>query len=351
MIDTAAPVSEADNTIGGKPLRRRHLGTMPGDHLLMPSGDSTAYTQVFHDFLEATQLPPTMLNPSRLCMVPIPTHTYREELREQPVSIWANPLFWLPRDWRVNEAGATDDLMGLRITWELTFSGLYEPEIGFADILFAHGIDVDTDAGASRVSAWLAGGSDPVLDAIDITDMLARPESEDEDWIHLLAYEALPGTLQTVWGLNANSTLDMLSAAVSEYRSDGDDAALNRALEALLTLGSAIFEDIIYDGVEASEALTALADHLCAHPDQNIGSAIVFRNFLRFVSANNADAVEEFIEEIGSEPEEVDVDAEQEAAAEDSDTSALPDLPDTLDADNEQADHPEALPSFDDEER
>lgn len=307
MTDTATtPAGAPETTIAGKPLRRRHLGTMPGDALMMPTGDSTAYTQVFHDFLRATELPPEMLNPSRLCMVPLPTHTYREELRENPVINWTNPLFWLPRQWRVNDQGATDDLMGLRATWEMTLSGLYEPETGFVDVLYAHDIDIDTEEGAARVQAWLDGAGDPVLDAIDITQLLSRPEEDDEDWVQLLAFEALPGVLRAVWGLNAHSFLELLAGAVEEYQNDDDAEAFNRALIALLALGSAIFEDIVYDEIEASDALTALADHVEDAPDQGVGVAIVFRDFLRFVAEENEQAIVEYMEEIGSDPEEAD---------------------------------------------
>lgn len=346
MTDTATPAGAPNTTIADRPLRRRHLGTIPGDALLMPTGDSTAYTQVFHDFLRATELPPEMLNPSRLCMVPLPTHTYREELRENPVINWTNPLFWLPRQWRVNEAGATDDLMGLRATWELTLGGLYEPETGFVDVLYAHGIDVDTEAGAARVQSWLDGAADPVLDAIDITQMLSRPEGDDEDWVQLLAFEALPGVLRAVWGLNAHSFLELLSGAVDDYQNDDDAEAFNRALTALLALGSAIFEDIVYDEVEASDALTALADHVEDAPDQGIGVAIVFRDFLRFVAEENEQAIVEYMEEIGSDPDEPDPDEPgSEDQAFDGDagetTGDLPQPPDTVSETDD-------LPGFDD---
>ena len=338
MTDTVAPQTERATMIAGKPLRRRHLGTIPGDALLMPTGDSTAYTRLFHDFLQASELPPGLLNPSRLCMVPIPAHADREELRDHPVTNWANPLFWLPRQWRVNERGATDDLMGLRATWELTLGGLYDPTEGFVDVLYAHDIDVETPDGARRVQQWLDGSADDVLDTIDVTQLLSRPESEDEDWVQLLAFEALPGVLQTVWGLNAHSFLEMLTGAVEDYQTDQDAAAFTRALTALLSLGSAIFEDIVYDEMEASDALSALADHIESHPDQGIGTAIVFRDFLRFVAEVNEQAITEYMEEIQSEPEEVDVDAAQRAAAtgddvdddsQDDSQGDLPDLPDT----------------------
>lgn len=59
---------------------------------------------------------------------------------------------------------------------------LYDQASGFwLDIPASHGIDLDTVEGATRMRDWLNGGPDPILDAIDVSLMLACPD-RDPDW-------------------------------------------------------------------------------------------------------------------------------------------------------------------------
>lgn len=160
-------------------LRRRHLGTAPGDGLIL-AADALAPAMISQAFFAESGLRADDVALPTTLVVPVPLHRSRTEVPDSTPQAWANPLMWLPHRWRDDLRGWCSEVSALRIGWELIASGLFHRDAGFVDVLYAHGVDVDTEAGWTRVREWIDGTADELLDSIDVTEMLLRPR--DEAW-------------------------------------------------------------------------------------------------------------------------------------------------------------------------
>lgn len=284
---------------------RRHLGTMPGDNLMLPSDDVTVYTQIFYDFCEATGLQPHQLSAARLCTVPIPRFADRKEISHMPATAWANPLFWLPYEWRVNEDGECNDTMSLRVTWELSMANMYDPLEGFTDVIKLMGLDVDDPEVQQRLYQWSAGSPDPIFDSFDITGYLSRPDDQDEDWIAESAAAEADDMLRAGWYINATGLMKMLDEAVSEYEHSGDHAKLHQTIEAQLKLSTALFDGIIYEDQDAEDVMRVLQPMLDQEGIPPVGVAMVLREFYVYVEEANQPSVEYLVGEITDDPQDL----------------------------------------------
>lgn len=160
-------------------LRRRHLGTAPGDGLIL-AADALAPAMISQAFLAESGLSAEDVALPTTLVVPVPLHHSRADVPDSTPQAWANPLMWLPHRWRDDLGGWCSEVSALRIGWELIASGLFHRDTGFVDVLYAYGVDIDTEQGDARVRQWIAGGADELLDSVDVTEMLVSPT--DESW-------------------------------------------------------------------------------------------------------------------------------------------------------------------------
>lgn len=179
----------------------------PGEHLVLFRGaDPVSFFERERWFQEVTGLSSDRIVSSPLCAVPLPV-AQRNDLGfldrwpsdMNPELLWL-PVFWLPEmvltRYVIENPGVeedrveTDDEWALRVASELGAAGLYDPETGsWIDVMAAHGIDIEAPDTVLRLSAWLAGESDPVLDNIDLAPLFAlRDEAGNAIDLH---YEAL----------------------------------------------------------------------------------------------------------------------------------------------------------------
>lgn len=113
-----------------------------------------------------------------------------------PSALWL-PIFWLPPHlftrFRITDQPSTsnghgqppaivqiedDTLWAIRVCLELTTSGIYDPEDGtWLDVLSLVGLDSEDDLDQARVSDWLDGADDDLLDDLDLTEFFTEDRS------------------------------------------------------------------------------------------------------------------------------------------------------------------------------
>jgi hypothetical protein len=173
-------------------VRRRRWVNDPESLLLSasPVADLEATVQAARFF----GADPGGLLMSRMCTVPLLLpETPRPVKRRFPDGVQAealwHPLLWLPDsvsgrrtvpgDGRDGPRPEFDDAYAIRIAVTLMGAALYDPSDGtWADVLSLAGIDTDQEDHLARVRAWLGGGSDPALDAIDLSPYIT-PAAEE----------------------------------------------------------------------------------------------------------------------------------------------------------------------------
>lgn len=172
---TTAPAS---SELDADRLRFRHLGTEPGEGLIITT-DALDYARTASRFLEATGLSSQDISTPVTTVMPIPVFTERAQLHHSTPQAWTNPMFWMPASWRVDLPGWTSNEAALRIIWEIIAAGLYDQENGWVDVLYLYGIDIDEPSDAARVRRWIKGSADTTLDSIDIEELLVRHETPE----------------------------------------------------------------------------------------------------------------------------------------------------------------------------
>lgn len=205
-------------------VRRPSLVT-PGTPLLL-CRDTIETAVRFRSFVEEAGIPEHLVLTSTLCAVPLPVYTNFGTFPDgRPRRRWEgtraefmwHPLMWLPPRvaYRYNiddpATGASriedDDLYAIRLAFELTASGLYDPTTGtWLDILATVGIDIDDDLDLARVQDWLDGYPDEILDAIDLTDHM---DIEDRDWALESALALRDNLEHASWALIADDLLNL----------------------------------------------------------------------------------------------------------------------------------------------
>lgn len=228
---------------------------------------STIQTAVrFRSFVEETGLPSEAVLSSTLCATPLPIYTdFGQDEHGRPRRRWAgtraeamwHPLMWLPPRvagrYTITDPSTgssrleDDDLWAIRTAFEVTASGLYDPETGtWVDILATVGINLDDELDMARVQDWLDGYPDEVLDDVDLSDYLdVTPNS----WA-LEAALAMRNDLEAAsWALISDDLLGMADETINPANNltHGDTLMALRSLsglsESLLANVPAVTED------------------------------------------------------------------------------------------------------------
>lgn len=174
-----------------------------------------------------------------------------------PAFLW-HPLFWLPdqvafrQRWN-NPAGGdliTEDLniWHARVALQLNYSGLYNPELGWLDVLSVYGLDITTPEVVAQVAAWLAGGEDEILDGIDLTTVILDALSMDD--AVTTAASIAPELKVIQWGIQSDSLVQLLDEVREDPSTTNSD--LRAATVNAAYLGAASFSDLPWEGT-ASE--------------------------------------------------------------------------------------------------
>jgi hypothetical protein len=200
--------------------RRRAFLTEPGDALVLAR---TAFSVVerYSEFASESGLDGKFIANSPLVAVPMPIASKGAGPRgwspdANPALFWL-PLFWLPSRvalrYRFDSASGDDDFETeqewlVRVALELTMSELYSPTDGtWLDVLAFYGLDVESQEVQDRVTAWLSGAPDEVLDGIDLSPLVDLPD--DEHWAVESTAELLPALRPASWALIANDLAEM----------------------------------------------------------------------------------------------------------------------------------------------
>lgn len=176
--------------LSNEPSRYRWDGTglQPGDELLACTA-ATGFVMAFAEFAAASGLGHANLLSTPCLMTPLPWYPTQPDTVAgadtavtaddvavgalwtdvTPAALW-HPLFWLPV-WLWPAAGEDDDTWAVRVGLVLQSAGLYDPDLGWRDVLYAHHIDLTDPAQQDRVAAWLrhdpAARTDPVSVTLD----------------------------------------------------------------------------------------------------------------------------------------------------------------------------------------
>lgn len=240
-------------------VKRRHLLTGPGESFLLTTDPIEHYDR-FDRFIEMTGLPESQVLSSPAVRFPIPVPLRGEDglIRRwegvNPSAMWV-PLFWMPERLAMryrysvipDEQGGTeddyeiesDDVWAMRVMLELTNAGLFNPVDGtWADVLSAYGLDADNTQDQARIHAWLSGGTDPILDSIDLHEAILH--TEDPEWALKAALELSEVIIPAQWSLTATG---LLLSAQLYMQDEGDAASTERRRAMVKALGSAAAND------------------------------------------------------------------------------------------------------------
>jgi hypothetical protein len=194
-----------------------------GEPLLLAR--STIETAVrWRTFAEEFGVPTEAVLSSTLCSMPLPLYNFGTDELGRPRRRWAgtrpeamwHPLMWLPPRvagrYTLSDSATgsqtleDDDLWAIRIAFEMTASGLYDPETGtWVDILSTVGLDVEDELDLARIEDWLLGESDEILDSIDLSLYL---DIEPREWALESALAIRPDLKAASWALIADDLLE-----------------------------------------------------------------------------------------------------------------------------------------------
>lgn len=198
-----------------------------------------------------------MVNPMAAVPLPVcspdwgPGHQRWPGTRAQ--AMW-HPLLWLPprlsgryalTDEDGNPMIESDDLWAVRVGLELTAAGLYNDiDATWTDVLSLVDIDIDSHAGINRVSEWLAGGSDEVLDVLDLSAVFEQvaQEAGSPDWALDVAMSEMDVLHAVCWASSANALLDHYNDLAEEST---DVEAVKKGAEMLASLAGVSFAAVI----------------------------------------------------------------------------------------------------------
>ncbi len=230
-------------------LHRPYLtyASLPGDdgalqeECLVVAAHARDTVQRAERYIQDTGLDPDQVYFDPIVTVPLPK--YREDddgavrFGAPHAAAYWHPLAWLPErqampltyierdddaepDDEGIEVQENDAEWALRLAFELTAAGLYNPSTGWVDVLALHGIRIDTPAGLARVEAWVAGGSDIVLDSIDLEPYFAAADAlYDDEWALDRVGQTFLAYQSAAWHVAARTLADDLAEASSAVRS------------------------------------------------------------------------------------------------------------------------------------
>ena len=230
--------------------RRRAFLTEPGDALVL-ARTALEVVERYSTFASESGLDGQYISSSPLLAIPVPIASKSAGPRgwspDANPSLFWHPLFWLPPRvalrYRLEGDDGEPDIETesewlVRVALEVTLSELYSPADGtWVDVLSLYGLDIEDPAVQARVSAWLTGVADEVLDTIDLTPLLDLPG--DIHWALGSTAELLPSLRPASWALIANDLADTAGELSLEAFSDSEGGAQVATLVnlALATLG------------------------------------------------------------------------------------------------------------------
>jgi len=227
---------------------RRPYLTGPGDSLILPPS-SFALNTLYESWVADTGIEPDRLVFSALVGSPLPLRDFGRGPRGwdpqmNPAMFW-HPLLWLPEAIALplpplddNDVEEPLDAWALRVAWELVWSAMYDAEAGtWVDILSVYGLNVEDPAVQARVTAWLSGNQDPVLDNIDLSNYVT---TDQESTLAVVA-EQIDSFRTAAWGVHADELLAGLGYTLQAVTNEQDFrwTVAQFAYVALLALGDA----------------------------------------------------------------------------------------------------------------
>lgn len=237
-------------------IQRRTLQNDPGEALLIARSALDTATR-FSDWLDLSGLPAELVLVDPLISVPVPLADLRHgSARRWPADVnpeimW-HPLMWLPerlaRRYQVEAEDGTvrvesDTEWVVRLALELSMSPLYDLDSGtWLDVLSVVDLDIDDPAVQDRVSAWLHGTDDDVLDGIDLSPLVDVEASLD--WALESAEEILPTLQPASWALLSDDLTKLVlevveSAGTVEEARHQTDMIASLAISALASVPAA----------------------------------------------------------------------------------------------------------------
>ncbi len=250
-------------------ITRRSYLLEPGEELLL-SRSAITVAERFDRFCTDSGLDPDQVFSDPLCATPLPIArknpdgTIPRWRGVNPAFLW-HPVMWLPRDialrYQVREDPSSDELhletdheWAIRVSLELQAAGLYDSETGgWLDVLALHGLDPANPVDYARIEAWLGGGADETLDAIDLRDFTASPD--DPDWAFRATRELAEALIPAQWSLIAGDLLDVLSESAA---TGGSLEVRQRTLAAI----SGLAWDVLEDVPDSGELLASICEEL-----------------------------------------------------------------------------------------
>lgn len=205
-------------------FQRKAFLLEPGERLVL-SHSAVTVAHRFTEFLDASGLDAEAVLFNPLCGIPIPLYARGAggkltRFADARASFLYHPVMWLPertalryqiRD-AAEESGSrieTDDEWAIRVAMELTGSGLYDPVSGtWVDVLALHGVDIDNPVDEARVEAWQRGAADPILDSIDLGELIG--DGAEDRWSLHASQSTAPVLIPAQWSIMASSLIDTI---------------------------------------------------------------------------------------------------------------------------------------------
>lgn len=248
----------------GITTRRRGFILEPGESLLFNSSAMSVISR-WTDFKTASGLEDRDFHVSPLVAIPVPRYPVewpagrKRWVGTRPDFMW-HPFMWMPQRLRakfVNGDYQEDDTeLALRVALEMERAGFYDVQTGqWLDILSMNGLDIEDKETQARVSAWMAGADDDVLDSIDLEPQFSGAEAI-EAWQDV--YNMFPGVQGSQWAIFADDFGADDTGLISQLRSNiaNQDLPVQRIAHntaVLCWMGS-----VFFDGALDEESINAI---------------------------------------------------------------------------------------------
>ena len=228
------------------------MGIQPRRHQYLIEPDAGVFTTPslmelgdrIKEFLNDTALPPEKVIVTPVVQIPLPVTNGPADGRVQAAAVmmWF-PLFWLPQHVGARRTIPEEDGQGrpesnaewaVRVMSMCAAAGLFDPATGtWLDALSTVGLDADDDDVQARVQTWQAGGADPDLDRIDLTDLFLEGEADAAGEAALLI---TPDLLGAQYALTASEISESIAAMMGDKAMDAE--AFTGAATLFLVLAS-----------------------------------------------------------------------------------------------------------------
>lgn len=264
------------STTSAVPTGRRRSPLDEGTSLLLAASPIERRKEVA-DFMDFTGIGRDGVLVSPLVSIPLPMYNFavrhpgsRRWPGTKAESMW-HPLMWLPQrlagrfTYPDPETGQpvreSDALWAIRVALELSLSGIYDVGTGsWLDVLATVDLDADDPFDIARVEDWLHGADDPVLDGIDLEELL---QVEPPHWGLDMALGLHELISQAAWSVAAGDLMERLVRVMARVRGkNGKQATVVEALDyldAIALHASVHLRDVPVGSMEDYEEETGLS--------------------------------------------------------------------------------------------